>query len=44
MSSIDPNELSSTIMGVLYSWTADIQYGIIELTDLKAEQLKKLIE
>ena len=44
MSSIDPNELSSSIMGVLYSWTADIQYGIVELTDLKAEQLKKLIE
>lgn len=41
--SINPNELSSSIIGTLYSWTADIQYGIVELTDLKAEQLKKLI-
>jgi hypothetical protein len=41
---IKPNEISSSIVGILNNWTVDIQYGIIELTDEKAEQLKNLIE
>ncbi len=41
---VKPNEISSAVAGTLNSWSADIQYGIIELTDEKAERLKELIK
>ena len=41
---VNPAELSSSVIGTLNKWTADIQYEVIELTDEKSEELKELIE
>lgn len=41
---IGTNEVGSAVSGILNQFTADIQYGVRELTDKSAEKLKKLIK
>lgn len=41
---VESNKVSSAVDDILNQYTADIHYGIREVTDEKAEKLKKLIQ
>ena len=41
---VKSDETGSAVSNILYQFTADIQAGVRNLTDEKAEKLKKLIQ
>lgn len=41
---VESNKVSSAVDDILNQYTADIHYGVREVTDEKAEKLKKLIK